>query len=68
MDEQQRSVRPGGEAKGGNAPQPGDPSDPERAKDRSEPASRDMQEHGFGDHKGSDQGGGDMPSTPPPPD
>ncbi|TZG27179.1 hypothetical protein [Sphingomonas montanisoli] len=48
--------RPGGAAKGGSAPRPGDPANPERAADDQAPDNAKMRANGFGDHKGQDLG------------
>lgn len=51
-----QTVRAGGQAKGGIAAQPGDPTSPKAAATRAAQLSRAMSEAGFGDHKGEDLG------------
>lgn len=44
--------RPGGAAKGGNASQPEDPTNPRDAAARAKASNEEMKRRGFGDHKG----------------
>ncbi|MET0240182.1 MAG: hypothetical protein ABW184_09830 [Sphingobium sp.] len=46
----------GGQAKGGNAPQADDPTNPKQAAEHAAASNKEMQERGFGDHKGGDLG------------
>lgn len=48
--------RPGAAAKGGSAPQKGDPTDHAQAVERESEDDAKMQARGFGDHKGEDLG------------
>ena len=47
-----QSARLGAQAKGGVAPQPGDPTSPKEAAARAAESNKRMAEAGFGDHKG----------------
>ncbi len=51
-----QSARAGGQAKGGNAAQPGDPTSPAQAQARAAASNAQMAKYGFGDHKGEDMG------------
>lgn len=61
-----QSARAGGEAKGGVAARPGDPTCPPQAAARAAKSNRAMARAGFGDHKGEAMGrdGTRVPSDP----
>jgi hypothetical protein len=49
---QNGSARRGGEAKGGTAPRPGDIASPAQAEKDAAQRKKNMEQGGFGDHKG----------------
>ena len=49
--------RPGGQVKGGTAPQDSDPANPKQAAEHVKASNEEMRKRGFGDHKGEDFGG-----------
>lgn len=50
------TARAGGQAKGGVVAQPGDPTSPKQAAERSKALNEKMADAGFGDHKGEEFG------------